>query len=1006
MNPALACPRCQLPSQFSAKRQRYFCAECELTFEAPESKSGGQIFLSYGHDPECTELARLLRYRLEPEFKVWMDEIAQDERGIRFGDDWRRRIVDGISKSDYMLALLSAHSTRKPGVCREEVALAIGPLKGYVYSVLVQPVAEVMPPLILSQRQWLDMSEWRERHNRPGFDEWFEQQIAKIVSALREKSGFAGEMAELHRALRPMSQVSRHMEVERGFVGRQWLLGRLGQGRPLSVSPKADEEPLGEIERWAIDEPEKRVFWLCADPGWGKSAVMGRLAHAQRARVLAVHFCRYNEADTRQAHPVICSIAYQMASQLPDYRSRLLDVVRQGSAWESASAGDLFRQLIQEPLAHTIDGGRDAADAREDHVEERYQRRLIVIDALDECVDDEGRSELLDILSERFRALPSWLGLVVSSRKETSVVRRFSGVRMFELQSFDQANWDDLRFYAQDWLQKLVKSGQLLAEQYPKALESVCAASAGNFLYLKQLECAVMQEQVLQTHELLHPATLPADLNAIYSRWFDRKFKTVDFYEKTARPLLQLMLASREPLPLDWVNAALRWTERDRAGARSALGSLIREEFGRLEFFHKSLADWLRDEVAAGPEWVVSETEGHLSLASAMDSAWERDKLNKHPPSTSPLCRYFADWEAASQIYAMRHFTYHLLKSGERDRYQDVLTDFAFAMQRCHQESLEWFLADYRDARPKSRFTPLEPWADAICRNMHCLRGGSKTWPAYRSLLQLAMAHADDSPLTLSAKNWMDHGYCNWPWMPRSTRHKNFLSVRQDWIEQTVHLGGHGRLALTVIDVCWTRSPPLVACGIAAVRKGQGLLMVFDLSTGLLVWQADLPEGKIHKLSLRDDSEELIVQMDSGLLLQGNMNSTEPLAEKSSMASVESDDVDRHLAVLTMLPAKVSRFLQSGDGSRCLAACEDGSLWRWSPGSGNTPNNLLARDPRYTTLRSLRMGAPRRAWAKVAAYPSGVAIRGSRGWPDMPIALRKCASAMMAAGHSRWDKTT
>jgi WD40 repeat protein len=950
MNPVLACPRCQLPSQFSAKRQHYFCAECELTFDAPKSRGGGQLFLSYGHDPECTELARLLRHRLEPEFTVWMDEIAEDERGIRFGDDWRQRIADGIHKSDYMLALLSAHSTRKPGVCREEVALAIGPLKGYVYSVLVQPLAEVMPPLILSQRQWLDMSEWRERRNSPGFEEWFEQQIAKIVSALREKSGFAGEMAELHHALKPLSQVSHHREVERGFVGRQWLLGRLGEGRPLVGLADQDDEPLGEIERWAIDEPGKRVFWLCADPGWGKSAVLGRLAHAQRARVLAVHFCRHNEADTLQPHRVISSLAYQMASQLPDYRSRLLEVVRDRADWESASAGDFFRQLIQEPLACTIDGGRAAADTPEEQPGGQHNRRLIVIDALDECVDDDGRSELLDVLSERFRALPNWLGLVVSSRKEAAVVGRFSGFGMFELNAFDDANCDDLRLYAQDWLQRMIKSGQLLVEQYSKALESVCAVSAGNFLYLKQLERAVMQDQVMQAYELLSPETLPADLGAFYERWFARKFKTIASYETTAIPLLQLMLAAREPLPLGLVDTVLGWDERERAKTRAALGSLLREEFGRLQFFHKGLADWLRGTVAAGAGWVVSETKGHLQLAGVLWSEWERASIRKLQPGTSSPSPYFADWPAEQRIYAMRHLPHHLLKSGTRDRWQEVLTDFAFAMERCRRELLEWFLADYRDARAKSYGTSMEVWADAIGRYAHQLRGGSEMWPAYRSLLQLAISDAEDSPLTQAAKQWMDRGDCDWTWMRRSTRYKHFRSARQDWIQQTIHLGDHGRLALAAVDVCWSRSSPVVACAMAAPRGGQGLVRIFDLSTGLLVWQADLPQGKIHNISLNEDWSEVIVQMASGPLLKRGTDSTDPWLEISTRALTESDDAGSHSAALALLPAKVTRFVQSGDGSRCLAACEDGSLWRWSSNSGEAPAQLTGPGPKIYDL--------------------------------------------------------
>jgi hypothetical protein len=432
-----------------------------------------QVFLSYGHDPDCTELARRLRDRLEPEFRVWMDESLKDGSGIRFGDDWRNEILRGIEKSDCMLALLSAHSSRKPGVCREEVALALGPLKSFVYTILVQPVSDVRPPLILSQRQWLDMQEWRQKLAGPDFDAWFDEKVAQILEAVRRKSGFTGEMAELQRALNPLSQVSNLRAAEQGFVGRQWLLGRLGEGRPPSGSAQEYAgEPLGEIERWAIEEPHKRVFWLCADPGWGKSAVMGRLAHAQRARVLAVHFCRHDEEDSRQPHRVIPNLAYQMASQLDDYRGRLLEMVRSRTDWTTASAGDLFRQLIQEPLDHCIDGGRADAEVVDGHAGGQYQRRLIVIDALDECVDAGERSEFLDVLSERIRTLPGWLGLVISSRRERPVISRFRDFGIFEPSAFEESNRADLKLYAREWLQRLFRAGRLSSADLEPAFTS------------------------------------------------------------------------------------------------------------------------------------------------------------------------------------------------------------------------------------------------------------------------------------------------------------------------------------------------------------------------------------------------------------------------------------------------------------------------------------------------------------------------------------------------------
>ena len=80
-----------------------------------------RIFLSYGHDGN-EELVRRIKADLEKRgHDVWFDKNE-----IKFGDEWRRSITDGILQSHRVLSFLSKHSTRDPGVCRDEIAIAIG----------------------------------------------------------------------------------------------------------------------------------------------------------------------------------------------------------------------------------------------------------------------------------------------------------------------------------------------------------------------------------------------------------------------------------------------------------------------------------------------------------------------------------------------------------------------------------------------------------------------------------------------------------------------------------------------------------------------------------------------------------------------------------------------------------------------------------------------------------------------------------------------------------------
>jgi len=260
---------------------------------APSSSSQrGQVFLSYGHDPACTSLVRRVKADLEAlGWKTWVDESG----GITFGDDWRQAITRGIHESQHVLAFLSQHSTRKPGVCRQEVAIALGPKKGHVYTVLVESPKDVTPPLIISHLQWLDMQQWRtlQQADPAAADALYERSFPEIVRVLERNEPFAGEVETLKRWLDPWDGTADLVAAEQGFTGRRWLLDGLVEPlwwRGEQGYGDAEDVPPGEIERWRASLEGSRVFWISAGPGWGKSAVAARLAHAARSRVMAVHF--------------------------------------------------------------------------------------------------------------------------------------------------------------------------------------------------------------------------------------------------------------------------------------------------------------------------------------------------------------------------------------------------------------------------------------------------------------------------------------------------------------------------------------------------------------------------------------------------------------------------------------------------------------------------------------------------------------------------------------------
>ena len=127
------------------------------------------IFLSYGHDRNA-ELVQRIKADLEAAgHRVWIDADK-----IKGGDDWRRSIVEGLTGSDWTVAFLSQYSTRSPGVCLDELAIALNVKGGTIATVLVEAEDVVGVPVTIGHIQWLDMHDWSERRaaHPAAFETW------------------------------------------------------------------------------------------------------------------------------------------------------------------------------------------------------------------------------------------------------------------------------------------------------------------------------------------------------------------------------------------------------------------------------------------------------------------------------------------------------------------------------------------------------------------------------------------------------------------------------------------------------------------------------------------------------------------------------------------------------------------------------------------------------------------------------------------------------------------
>ncbi|MBQ8648201.1 MAG: toll/interleukin-1 receptor domain-containing protein, partial [Oscillospiraceae bacterium] len=578
------CPKCGSQEVF-LKGERCLCSDCGARFTAAHQPPfrAMKLFLSYGHPEQeiCVRIAKALRRRGH---QVWFDADR-----ILQGSYWRERIASGVASSNGVVACLSRHSVRDPGVCLDELSIAVGVRGGNIHTVLLEPERQVQPPASVCHIQWLDLSDWRERlaEGEEHFGPWFDARMEQLCGVLEsdESYRFAGQMEALRSKLAVYHDTSKqkHLLGQR-FVGRRWLTE--------------------QVEAWLDDPAGPRLCVLYGDPGVGKSAFSAHYLH-YNPRAAAGLFCEYSRPHFNTPHTVIQTLAYLLACRLPAYRVILAERLEREKDLSVLTPSELFDLLLADPLASTVDGG--------------HETLCILIDGLDEC----GRAEhnaLAEVLAQYVPRLPAWLRVLVTSRRVASVTAALGQQACFALNGDGEENRADLRAYFEE-----VLAPRFGAQPgWPSALDALCERSGGIFLYA-QLVCEGLLAGRLTLDD---PATLPSGLAQVFHRWFGWFFPEETEYRARFRPALGLLLAAPVPLPAATLRRVMGWDEDELGDFTRRVGVLLRTGQGELggetlAFTHQYLYDWL-DSTDAG-RFACRRAAGQTRLAEGLCRLYEQD---------------------------------------------------------------------------------------------------------------------------------------------------------------------------------------------------------------------------------------------------------------------------------------------------------------------------------------------------------------------------------------------
>ena len=403
------------------------------------------------------------------------------------------------------------------------------------------------------------------------------------------------------------------------------------------------EAVLNEIESWSKDSNMSPVYWLNGLAGTGKSTIAHTIAERVFAdgRLGASFFCSRDFKDRRNLRYIFPTLAFQLAHKYPEFRSILVPLLQSNPDIVHDSLYNQMEMLIVEPLSSS------------------NISTIIVIDALDECMDEEPQSAILSVMGRLVERIPN-VKFLITGRPEPRIQ---SGFRLgllkpltdiFVLHGVEPSVINmDIRLFLEHGLSELAKRRGIERDIWPtdQDLDLLCERAGGLFVYavatLKFLDHAfippnkqldiITRAPGTTTHEgkakVRSKATLDSldgfapsvdgsveTLDSLYLSSFQGAFNGMDADDdEKVRSVIAAVVLAVNPLPPSAIATLLDLGKQETMDLLRLIQSLLKlseDPDSPVLPFHKSFPDFITDpHRCPNRRFHISLRTGHLKLA-------------------------------------------------------------------------------------------------------------------------------------------------------------------------------------------------------------------------------------------------------------------------------------------------------------------------------------------------------------------------------------------------------
>jgi hypothetical protein len=441
---------------------------------------------------------------------------------------------------------------------------------------------------------------------------------------------------------------------------------------------------LEEIYNWVDSEDERCIYWLSGLAGTGKSTIARTVArrYFEQKRLGASFFFSRGGGDIGHAGKFFTSIAVQLAYNAPSLRQYISEAAKEHINIANHSLRDQWRQLVSRPLS-------------------RSDRRLspssylLIVDALDECDNEDHIRTILQLLAEARSLTTVRLRVFLTSRPEAPIRHGIRAIPQAEHQDLVLhsiqpmiINHDislfleyHLGIIGQEWTLGPKWPGEEVLRQLVVHASGlfIWAATACRFIYEGEEFAEGRLNEILEGTGC--EGTPEQHLDQIYIAVLQNSIPT------TLRPPEKAQLYARQrrilgsiavllsPLPAASLAKVISISETQVMQTLERLQAILdvlKDVGGFLRLHHPSFRDFLLNKDRCG-DFCVDEKEAHQILATGciqlMSQTLKKDICELHAPG------YKATQVKSSRVqkclppevqYACLYWVQHLQRSGSQ----------------------------------------------------------------------------------------------------------------------------------------------------------------------------------------------------------------------------------------------------------------------------------------------------------------------------------------------------